>query len=519
MPCPRHRAPASRPSPARPGVPEAFYRAAGYHLCGPRAIRIDILERLADLIRPLLAWRAKENGQTPPKGSSGDGGFIVTPEMMSILGCSADELSNVLKALGFRVERKTIALPAAREGPAVKAAETPSRSRSTAPISWRLSSRPRRRKSRRLRNRDALVPVDAAVEAAERRRCRRRSGRRCLRRRREAGTARTARRATRPPRPRPRSAEAECRRDDQEVDVWRPAPTRPRRAPRAATNRGTVRGRGPAWPARSGPSSASRTRPPTGPASRRAGGHVPRPPWRRQRTARSVHARSADRIARSIDVTIGGISGPGRINVPKVAIVVRVEIATSGAGRRATGRGRSSEPVHPVARGLIQIRRLPRSAPCASNSRSRPRSRIRERGLPQERRRSTRMEATVHLRCGSTSGFGSLGSSSRGRLPRAWWWMGGSASIGRKSISRANPSAPGTCPNHWRVGDRVRILKVVAMGSRRGPATEAKLLFEDLTPPATNAPRNAEVPSREPGSGRPTKRDRRLIDRLTLDDD
>ena len=69
------------------------------------------------------------------------------------------------------------------------------------------------------------------------------------------------------------------------------------------------------------------------------------------------------------------------------------------------------------------------------------------------------------------------------------------------------------------VGDRVRILKVVAMGSRRGPATEAKLLFEDLTPPATNAPRNAEVPSREPGSGRPTKRDRRLIDRLTLDDD
>ena len=106
------------------GVPESFYRAAGYHQCGPRAIRIDILERLADLIRPLLAWRAKESGQTPPKGSSGDGGFIVTPEMMSILGCSADELSNVLKALGFRVERKTIAVPVKAPKASIKAMET-----------------------------------------------------------------------------------------------------------------------------------------------------------------------------------------------------------------------------------------------------------------------------------------------------------------------------------------------------------------------------------------------------------
>ena len=69
------------------------------------------------------------------------------------------------------------------------------------------------------------------------------------------------------------------------------------------------------------------------------------------------------------------------------------------------------------------------------------------------------------------------------------------------------------------VGDRVRILKVVAMGHRRGPATEARLLFEDLTPPPSSVSRPPEVPSREPGSGRPTKRDRRLIGRLTLDDD
>ncbi|MDX2156790.1 MAG: helicase-related protein [Hyphomicrobiaceae bacterium] len=87
-----------------PAVPEAFYRAAGYHVCGPRAIRVDMLERLADSIRPLLAWRPTETNQSPPRGSSGDGGFMVTPEMMSILGCSAAELSHVLAALGFRSE-------------------------------------------------------------------------------------------------------------------------------------------------------------------------------------------------------------------------------------------------------------------------------------------------------------------------------------------------------------------------------------------------------------------------------
>lgn len=106
----------SLPEPPRAGltsvgtnvaVPEAFYRACGYHHCGPRAVRLDILERLADAIRPLLAWRPDPaNPSMPPKGSTGDGGFTVTPEMMSYLGCSPEELGNVLKALGFRLERR-----------------------------------------------------------------------------------------------------------------------------------------------------------------------------------------------------------------------------------------------------------------------------------------------------------------------------------------------------------------------------------------------------------------------------
>lgn len=95
---------------ADPAIPEALYRANGFHVCGPRAIRLDILERLADLIRPLLAWRAApEKAETPPKGATGDGGFKATDDMMSILGCSPEELSDVLKALGFRLERRPIA--------------------------------------------------------------------------------------------------------------------------------------------------------------------------------------------------------------------------------------------------------------------------------------------------------------------------------------------------------------------------------------------------------------------------
>ncbi|HUS96555.1 MAG TPA: helicase-related protein, partial [Hyphomicrobiaceae bacterium] len=93
------------------GVPAAFYQAYGFHVCGPRAVRIDILERLADLIRPLLSWRATEEKPDAPKGSTGEGGFTVTPEMMSILGCSPDELGSVLKSLGFRSEQKPAPVP------------------------------------------------------------------------------------------------------------------------------------------------------------------------------------------------------------------------------------------------------------------------------------------------------------------------------------------------------------------------------------------------------------------------
>lgn len=60
-----------------------------------------------------------------------------------------------------------------------------------------------------------------------------------------------------------------------------------------------------------------------------------------------------------------------------------------------------------------------------------------------------------------------------------------------------------------------RLLKVVKSGTRRGPATEAQSLYEDITPPAPPVETRPQNPmAREPGSGRPTKRDRRLIDKI-----
>jgi ATP-dependent RNA helicase SUPV3L1/SUV3 len=112
-------------APAAPDLPETFYRAYGYHVCGPRAIRFDMLERLADMIRPLLAWRSTHDPDArPPNGSTGDGGFTATPEMMSILGCSPDELGKVLKALGFKLDRRPIK-PAAAKAAHVDAAVQP----------------------------------------------------------------------------------------------------------------------------------------------------------------------------------------------------------------------------------------------------------------------------------------------------------------------------------------------------------------------------------------------------------
>lgn len=85
----------------------AFYKLAGFRILGRRAVRVDILERLADLIRPALAWRAGTG--TRPDGAWDGNAFLVTPPMMSILGATADDMEEILKGLGYRGEPKAAA--------------------------------------------------------------------------------------------------------------------------------------------------------------------------------------------------------------------------------------------------------------------------------------------------------------------------------------------------------------------------------------------------------------------------
>src|SRR5260370_36063313 len=81
------------------------YRVLGYRQCGERAVRVDILERLADLIRPALSWRETSPGAKPPGAFDGRG-FVVTQSMTSLTGSAGEDFASILRALGYRMERR-----------------------------------------------------------------------------------------------------------------------------------------------------------------------------------------------------------------------------------------------------------------------------------------------------------------------------------------------------------------------------------------------------------------------------
>lgn len=98
---------------ANKDVSRNLYRAAGFRVCGDRAVRVDILERLADLIRPAINYRPGLTPGDPPPGAADGDGFVVTVAMTSLAGCAGESFASILHALGYRPEQ--------RLGPAITA--------------------------------------------------------------------------------------------------------------------------------------------------------------------------------------------------------------------------------------------------------------------------------------------------------------------------------------------------------------------------------------------------------------
>ncbi|MCK0070036.1 helicase-related protein [Kordiimonas laminariae] len=92
-------------------APDEFYELAGFVPVGKKAVRMDMLERLADAVRPLgqnVEW------------------FEVTPEIMGLVGLSGEDFADVMKAAGYKHEvRKIAPEPKAEEPKAEADAETP----------------------------------------------------------------------------------------------------------------------------------------------------------------------------------------------------------------------------------------------------------------------------------------------------------------------------------------------------------------------------------------------------------
>jgi len=74
-------------------APREFYELAGFQVVGKKAVRMDMLERLSDAVRPLGQQR---------------GWFEVTPEIMGLVGLSGEDFADVMKAAGYKNELRKV---------------------------------------------------------------------------------------------------------------------------------------------------------------------------------------------------------------------------------------------------------------------------------------------------------------------------------------------------------------------------------------------------------------------------
>jgi ATP-dependent RNA helicase SUPV3L1/SUV3 len=116
-----HLAASGRTSiPVNRQVSRALYLAGGYRICGERAVRVDILERLADLIRPAATYKPGVTIGEPPPGAADGDGFVVTNAMTSLVGVAGADFAGVLRALGYVSQTRpgpAITVPLAQPAP------------------------------------------------------------------------------------------------------------------------------------------------------------------------------------------------------------------------------------------------------------------------------------------------------------------------------------------------------------------------------------------------------------------
>ncbi len=93
----------------------------------------------------------------------------------------------------------------------------------------------------------------------------------------------------------------------------------------------------------------------------------------------------------------------------------------------------------------------------------------------------------------------------------------GKLRLNREKVTKAHAQVrPGDVLT-FPMGLHVRVVRIAALGTRRGPAPKAATLYEDLAPPTpeTRMPsRSGPRSQRAPGTGRPTKAQRRALDRF-----
>ena len=104
--------------PVQDGSPEGYDTMCGYRTAGERAIRIDMLERLADMLR----------------AEDSRGGFEAKADMLSITGMTLEQFADLMQGLGYRAERgerEKVRAPAVEAAPEAAAEAVPETSPET----------------------------------------------------------------------------------------------------------------------------------------------------------------------------------------------------------------------------------------------------------------------------------------------------------------------------------------------------------------------------------------------------